>query len=201
MAGGVYVLFGERDASAVGSNGPVSGDPVSHPVHEAVVPVEEFEPLAVVGQPARKWAEHIGHPGVVHQVHRRRGDDEITAAGNDRALGKPEINAPGQHPPRQVHIHRHLVMEFDPFHGRFIGCRVVHDLVEDHDTIGADRCNRESQQQGQGKGFGPEESHHANYIPPFYVSNLLVIVTVKRTGTTACRHEKRPASAEGRRRA
>src|SRR6185503_9926591 len=53
----------------------------------------------------------------------------------------------------EVHIHRVLVVKFHPLQRRFIDGGMIHDLVEDDDTV---RANREGQEDGGKEQDAPE---------------------------------------------
>ena len=48
----VRVLFRERHSRTVGSRGPIAVHPVVHRVHQAIILVAQFQPIAVIGQAA-----------------------------------------------------------------------------------------------------------------------------------------------------
>ena len=54
---------------------------------------------------------------------------------NHRARRKCVVHPARDLPARQIHIHRHLIVQFNVFPLRFLRARVVVDLIEDDDRV------------------------------------------------------------------
>ena len=76
-------------------------------------------------------ALRLGESGGIASHH------QVTSAFDPSPDGEDVLNPSVQGPTGQIHVDRVLIVEFNPFHRGFAaGSGVVHDLVEDHDTIG-----------------------------------------------------------------
>src|SRR5205807_7969599 len=66
---------------------------------------------------------------------------------------KIKLYAAIERPAGDIEVHRELVIEFDPFHGRFVGLGMIHDFVEHQGSICADGkeapCEQQEQQREQ----------------------------------------------------
>ena len=117
-------------------HGPFRVGAVRKHVHQALVIVPQFESLARVGKPSLERSENIGHTEL-NEGRRIGGNDELGSAGQHGARRK-QVGDPSSEPPtRQVHVHGHLVVQFDPFQSRFLILWVIVDLVEDHGAVRA----------------------------------------------------------------
>ncbi len=126
----------QRGARTVGRHRPGILVAVGDFVHQPVVVVAQHEPFAAVGEFSRVRPQRVLEASVCLQDGGTLGNHQIPAAGDYGSFDKRELHAPIQRPAREIHIHGHLVVQLDPLHARLIVGRMVHDLVEDHRTIG-----------------------------------------------------------------
>jgi len=124
-------------SGAVRRDWPLAAVAVIKPVHEAVVAVAQFEAGATIVEPSSERSEDIGDSGGGLERGRVAGDDEVAAAGDDRAFGEREADATLEGPGRKVDIDGHLVVQLDPLIGGFVGSRVILNFVKDHHGVGA----------------------------------------------------------------
>jgi len=101
-----------------------------------LIVVAQLEPFAGIGEPTKKRAISIGVTRRRRQSRRRNGDNEVTATRNDCAFRELELDAPVQRPAGEVHVHRHLAVQFEPFERRLVRRGVIHDFVEYHCAVG-----------------------------------------------------------------
>ena len=140
---GVMVELGQRDAGAIGSDGPIAADAVVDFIHDTSGVVAEQELFAAVAEAAGEGAEEVGEAGGGGQVRWGRGDHDEAAPGDDGIGGEGVLDAAIERPAGDVEVHRHLVVELHPFQGGLVGGGMIHDLVEDQRGVGArDHCGK-----------------------------------------------------------
>ena len=138
--------FGEGDTRPIRRGRPVALVVVGELIHDAAIVVAEAQRFTGVGQPPVERTEDAGD--AVGELDRGGvdGDDGVAAPGENRVSGEVVRDAPPQPPFGDIHVHGHLVVQFNPLQRRLVRGRMVHDLIEDHDTV-ADSvhtgCNRE----------------------------------------------------------
>ena len=107
-----------------------------------------MEVLSAVGKPSRPRSQRPRHSIVRQQSRGIHGHYKIAAPRNHRAHWKCVIHPARERPPRHVHIHRHLVVQFDVFPGCLRRVRVIVDFVEDDDGVAAGSDSENGEESG-----------------------------------------------------
>ena len=131
----IRMPFRQGNTTAVRPHRPLIVVPVTHGVHEPLIVVAEFEPFARVGEALLEGTQDLGQTRSRRKRGRRAGHHQVTASRHDGPGREGVINAALDGPSGDVHVHRHLVVQLDPFPKRFLALGMVHDLIEDQGAV------------------------------------------------------------------
>ena len=136
----------KAEARAVRADWPPVTIVVAQFIHHTVDPIPQSDRFAGVVERSRPRSQHATDSRARLQGRGIRCDDEIPARRNRRAAGKRKVHAARDPPAREIHVHRHLVVEFDPLGISHAG-RVIHDLIENRGRIHRARGERERERE------------------------------------------------------
>ena len=188
---GKRIAFRERDAAAVGRDGPGAVVAVAQLVHRAVVVIAEAQRLAGVAQRAGEGPERAGiHPRRLRQHEPRAGRD-------DGAVRECEIHAARNAPAGQVHVHAHDIDQLDELRRLARTAGVVVDFVEDDYGVIRRRCVQAgcAEEREEEEGF----SEHSDGMASHGRMRLIVSMQPPATSGGGDRRTHRARAASARR--
>ena len=121
----------QRCANAICRERPVALVVILDRVHEAIIAITQFDPLAIVRQLAIVRPSECDNARLSPQRGGVTSHDQMLPGRDDGTFGKRKLNTVRETPSRNVHVHAHLIVEFNELGGCRVR-RVIHDLIE-HD--------------------------------------------------------------------